>query len=72
MDLLQNIHELPRIEKIKVMEFIWEELTTKAEQYESPSWHEKALADTEKRMEEGKEELIDWNEAKQRLRKKTK
>jgi hypothetical protein len=65
MDLLQNIHELPRIEKIKVMEFLWEELTLE-EELDSPDWHKKALSETEKRM------VIDWSEAKQLLRKEFK
>ncbi len=69
MDLLQSIHELPKLEKIKVMEFIWEELTTLDNEFESPDWHKKVLADTEKRMENGNEELLDWDKAKQKLRK---
>ncbi len=67
MDLLQSIHDLPRIEKVKMMEFLWEELTADDE-FDSPDWHKKALSDTEKRMEEGTEKEIDWNKAKQLLR----
>ena len=69
MDLLQNIHDLPRVEKIKVMEFLWEELTLEEKELDSPGWHKKALSETEKRMMEGKEKVIDWSEAKQLLRK---
>ncbi len=72
MDLLQNIHDLPRIEKIKVMEFLWEELTFEEKELDSPDWHKKALSETEKRMAEGKEKIIDWSEAKQLLRKEFK
>ncbi len=68
MDLLQSIHNLPRIEKIKVMEFLWKELTLEEKKYDSPRWHRDALAETEKRMAEGKEKIIDWSEAKQMLR----
>ena len=71
MDLLQSIHDLPKIEKIKIMEFIWEELTSKEGEFEPPSWHEKALSDTEKRMKIGKEEIMDWDEAKKKLRKES-
>lgn len=69
MDLLQSIHELPKIEKIKIMEYIWGELTSNEQEFKSPNWHEKVLADTEKRVVNGKEELMDWNEAKKKLRK---
>lgn len=68
MDLLQSIHDLPKIEKIKVMEFLWEELTLEEKEFDSPDWHKKALKDTEKRMDEGKEKVIDWSETKQLLR----
>ncbi len=50
------------------MEFLWEELTSKQDTYASPVWHEDALRATERRVSEGKEKLIDWNEAKQLLR----
>ncbi|RXK88363.1 acyl-protein synthetase [Chlorobaculum sp. 24CR] len=69
MNLLQTIDKLPRVEKIKVMEFIWKQLTTKDSEFESPAWHKDALAETESRYESGKEELIDWSEAKELLRK---
>ena len=72
MTLLESIHELPNIEKIKVMEFIWEELTLEENKYYSPKWHEDALRETEKRLAEGKEKFIDWNEAKQLLRNELK
>jgi hypothetical protein len=68
MDLLQNIHNLPTIEKIKVMEFIWAELTSDDSEFVTPTWHEDELIKTEKRMTEGKEQIMDWAEAKQLLR----
>ncbi|OQY12769.1 MAG: acyl-protein synthetase [Desulfobacteraceae bacterium 4572_19] len=68
MNLLQSIHELPKMEKIKVMEFLWEDLTLEEKKYKSPNWHKDALAETEKRMAVGKEKIIDWSDAKQFLR----
>jgi len=68
MNLLQSIHELPKIEKIKMMEFLWAELTMDEKEFFSPSWHEDELKETEKRMAEGREKLIDWSEAKRLLR----
>ncbi|MBT3227078.1 MAG: addiction module protein [Deltaproteobacteria bacterium] len=72
MDILQNIHELPRIDKIKIMEFIWEELTVLDQDFESPKWHKKVLSETEERMKNGQEEVLDWDEAKRRLRNDSK
>lgn len=69
MNILQSIDKLPRTEKIKVMEFIWKQLTTKDSEFESPDWHKQVLAETESRYEAGKEESIDWAKAKELLRK---
>ncbi len=71
MNLLESIHQLSNIEKIKVMEFLWEELTVEDDKYYSPKWHEDALRETERLVAEGKEKAIDWNEAKRLLRKET-
>jgi len=68
MTLLESIHALPKIEKMKVMEFLWEEITLDDSSYISPGWHENVLIETEKRVEEGDVKLIDWSEAKQELR----
>ena len=72
MNLLETIHELPNTEKIKVMEFLWEELSVNEDNYDSPQWHQQALKETEQRFDEGKEELIDWKQAKQLLRQEFK
>ncbi len=72
MNLLQSIQELPRTEKVKVMEFIWKELTNEDKDFESPNWHKTELEKTEKRMTDGEEEILDWTDAKQRLRKEFK
>lgn len=72
MNILQSIDKLPRTEKIKVMEFIWKQLTIKDSEFESPNWHKNALAETESRYNAGKEESIDWAEAKELLRKQYK
>ena len=69
MNLLQNIIELPRSEKLKIMESLWEDLTKDEGEFESPAWHAVALSETEKRVEQGKEQMIDWTEAKKGLRK---
>lgn len=69
MNLLQNIQELPKIEKLMIMEFLWKDLFEENDEFESPEWHKKSLSETEKRVEDGREEVIDWTEAKRRLRK---
>ena len=65
MNLLQSLQELSKTEIIKVMEFLWNDLKS---DYESPTWHETALKETEHRMALGEEKAIDWKDTKTMLR----
>jgi len=67
---IERLRKLPRSEKLKLMEALWEELSRSDEQFESPAWHEKELAATERRLAEGKEQMLDWAAAKRSLRNK--
>lgn len=66
----ESLHQLSRSEKLKLMETLWEDLSHPDDALESPSWHAKALAETEQRLAEGKEQVLDWNAAKKSLREK--
>jgi len=59
--------ELPRREKLKLMETLWADLSGSKEGFESPEWHKAALGETEARLAAGTEEAVDWAEAKRRL-----
>ncbi|MBN1904561.1 MAG: addiction module protein [Deltaproteobacteria bacterium] len=70
---MQNTFEighLSREDKVRVMEAIWEDLSKEDEEIESPKWHQKALIETEKRLELGEEKIVDWSVAKKELRKR--
>jgi len=54
------------------MQELWVSLTTDKEPLKLPAWHKKALQETEQRVKAGKEEFIDWDEAKKSLRRRTK
>ncbi len=69
MEILQKIKRLSHIDKLKVMEALWEELSGDEEKYDSPAWHEEILKETENRVSEGIEEVVDWDIAKKNLRK---
>lgn len=56
-------------EKLNAMEALWEDLSRQADKFESPAWHEDVLRHREQRVEEGKEVYVDWEAAKQALRK---
>lgn len=57
-------------EKLRFMEAIWQDLSEKEENVQSPAWHLEALKETEQRCEEGKETILDWRDAKRELRKR--
>ena len=59
---------MPRAEKIRLMEALWTDLSGSEEEFESPPWHDAALKETDSRLKEGLEKLVDWDEAKRQLR----
>ena len=65
-----QIAQMTLEEKLRAMEALWEDLSRPEIEFESPAWHAKELAETERRLAEGKEEVVEWEEAKQRLRSK--
>ena len=60
---------MPRAEKLRLMEALWVELSRDEAEFESPAWHESALRETAERFSEGREEVIDWEQAKAELRR---
>ena len=50
------------------MEAIWEDLTREDEEVESPTWHLDVLLETNQQLRSGKEKILDWSEAKKKLR----
>lgn len=66
--LEEQVMKLPRLQKIRMMEKIWANLSQESYQLEPPAWHARELEETERRVEEGKEHFEDWSEAKRRLR----
>ena len=67
---VEALQQLPRSEKLKLMEALWEDLSRLDSEYESPAWHAKELAETEQRLKDGKEQVLDWETAKKALRSK--
>ncbi|MGR3179201.1 MAG: addiction module protein [Candidatus Anammoxibacter sp.] len=70
MEILQEIKQLSHTDKLRVMESLWKDLSGDEEKYDSPAWHEDALKETENRVNNGIEEVVDWDVAKKTLRKK--
>ena len=65
---MKNVLNMPRREKLQMMEALWENLSQAETEQETPAWHRQALRETEQRIESGREEVVDWTDAKQQLR----
>ncbi len=64
-----EIKHLSREEKLRMVDALWADLLSEEELLESPTWHKKALQETEKRLADGKDRIVDWHTAKKELRK---
>jgi putative addiction module component (TIGR02574 family) len=62
-----EIRQLPLAEKLQIMEAIWEELRAQAEQISVPPWHKELLDERRKAVEEGREQVSDWDSIKDSL-----
>ena len=63
-----EIQQMPRQEKLKLMETLWAELSRDEAELESPAWHADALRETSERHARGEESVLDWEQAKAKLR----
>lgn len=62
------ISEMTTGEKLRVMEELWMDLTRNADSYGSPAWHGDVLSERDKRVAEGRESYMKWEDAKRELR----
>ena len=65
-----SLKSMSKIEKLRAMEELWTDLSRDAAGFESPKWHLRELQKTEASVVAGKEEFIDWEEAKKSLRRR--
>jgi len=69
---MQSLSHLSRLEKVRMINDLWDDLTHDAEYVQSPGWHEQALEETRQQLANGEIDSLDWDEAKQILRNKLK
>lgn len=60
---LAELKLMPRIEKLKLMEALWHDLSLDPNPLEMPLWHMVELKETAAKLSEGKEEILDWQDA---------
>ena len=64
------LKEMSIQDKISTMESIWEDLCRNAGDIASPEWHKDVLNERENNLKSGVDLLLDWEDAKKRIRKK--
>lgn len=69
MSVSLPLDEMTVLEKLQLMEMIWDDLSRNAEAMEPPAWHGELLAAREAANAHGKETFEDWEVAKERLEK---
>ena len=69
MNVELPLDRMTTIEKLQVMEALWEDLSKKSDEFVSPDWHGEFLSKRDKSLSEGKDSIHDWNDAKERIRR---
>jgi len=64
-----EVQQMPRQEKLRLMEMLWVDLSQDGAQFESPDWHADALRETAERRARGEESVLDWERAKSAVRR---
>lgn len=68
--MLIATESLSRLDKLRLIEQVWEELSREPKEVTSPAWHADALAEAQAAFAEGKAEFLDWEQAKEQLRRR--
>jgi len=68
---LAELRALPAAEKLHIIETLWDDLAADEKSFPSPAWHETELRRTEADLAAGRAEILDWEDAKRELRKRS-
>jgi len=72
MNITIELKKMTTTDKIRTMEYLWDDLCRHANEVPSPSWHEEILYQREKSIAEGKEKFNDWDIEKEKIRQSLK
>ena len=65
------LNEMSVEEKLETMEAIWASLSANPEAIEAPAWHEEELRVREARVASDEAKFVDWEKAKEEIRRQT-
>ena len=63
-----DLRETTTPDKLRLMEALWQNLSTTSSAVVPPEWHGDVLAERDRLIESGEETFIDWETAKKQLR----
>lgn len=63
-----DVKALSKVDKLRLLEALWADLTGDGADPDSPPWHQQVLEETDRLHAEGKASFSDWGEAKARVR----
>ena len=64
MNTILPLKKMSKMEKLAAMEELWADLSSPQEEMEMPAWHGDVLRERQKKVDEGSETFIPWEEAK--------
>lgn len=64
---MMDIENMTIEEKLQAMELLWDDLCRNAADFVTPEWHKDVLAQREERLRNGKERILDWEQAKKEI-----
>lgn len=70
MTIPADLAKLPLIERLQAMEILWDSLSQDKDYEPSPNWHKAVLDGRIEELEQGSHS--DWDQAKERIRARTK
>ena len=66
-----QIDQMTVAEKLRIMEELWDDLRTRAEDVPMPQWHKDLLDERGRLIESGQAQFDDWDAARKRITKQT-
>lgn len=62
-----SIEEMTTAEKLAAMELLWSDLSKTPSDIPSPEWHERILRRRVEDLKAGRDQIMDWEEAKRSI-----
>jgi putative addiction module component (TIGR02574 family) len=66
-----DIRRLPLPEKLQLMEALWEDLRSHIQDSPVPDWHKKLLDERRQAVEQGTEKILEWDDVKNTIGRRT-